>query len=273
MQIRKAHSRDDIVRYAEHHMDANGPTCSLNHIDVSAVSDMAGLFCTRPKMRAFNGDIAGWKPTKVTSMRRMFGHCAFNGDISEWKTPVCHTMSNMFDQSCFDGDLSAWDVSSLRRAENMFKASIFNGDLSKWDMSHAQFVAGMFSASLFDNDIGAWKTAQLCDASEMFKDAQFAHDVSMWDMAKAKKETKGMFLNNARGLKAQGMSPWVLDMLVEEKLPFHDQKWRLATKRYDALSQSMGLDPAHRHEHIAAIHSTLVKPIESVSIAHLDLGQ
>lgn len=272
MQPRKAHSKDDIVRYAEYHMETHGATCSLNHIDVSEVTDMASLFSARQKMRAFNGDISQWKPEKVTNMRRMFGNSAFNGDLSQWKTPRCHTLSNMFDSSVFDGDLSAWDVSGVQRMDNMFKNSVFNGDISKWDVSRSQFAAGMFMQSLFNQDIGVWNTTRFLDASEMFKDSQFVQDVSMWDLARAKKGTTGMFLNNIKGLQAQGMSAWVLDMLIEEKLPFHDQKWRLAAKRYDALSQSMGLDPADRHAHISAIHSTLVNPIEPVSIAHLDLG-
>lgn len=49
----------------------NGYTCDLNHINVSNVIDMAGLFQDIPK---FNGNISQWDVSNVKDMSSMFHH-------------------------------------------------------------------------------------------------------------------------------------------------------------------------------------------------------
>ena len=66
----------------------------------------------------------------------------------------------------------------------------------------------------------------------------------MWSLENQPKlDTANMFKGNPQGLAAQSITPWVLDMLLKENLPFSDQKWRLATKRYEMLNKGLGLDP------------------------------
>lgn len=107
----------------------------------------------------------------------------------------------------------------------------------------------------------------------MFKNAAFCRDISMWPLqTQSKLDISDMFKENPDALAKQSITPWVLDMLLNDKLPFADQKWRLAVKRYEQLSKGLGLDPSSRYNDIAAIHSTLVAPPEAMSIEHLNLG-
>ncbi len=127
----KAHDRLHLVQMIEQHMDQYGPDCSLNHIDVSNVTDMSNLFSKSD----FQGDISDWDTSNVMDMSYMFLQSRFNGDISRWNTSKVTNMSSMFNSSVFTGDISAWDVSNVERMTWMFYHSVFHGDLSSWEFS------------------------------------------------------------------------------------------------------------------------------------------
>ena len=113
-------SKEELVDIIIKEINENGPTCSLNHIDVSNITDMSYLFRGgnksqyqdgHPVLSEFNGDISNWDVSNVTNMRFMFNECKYRGK---------------------NGDISDWDVSNATDTQCMFLSSKFTGNISKW---------------------------------------------------------------------------------------------------------------------------------------------
>jgi len=121
---------EDVVRKE---IERLGLNADLNHIDVSQVTDMMGLF-GRFNNITFNGDISQWDVSNVKCMEGMFEMSEFQGDISKWNVSQVEDMRDMFNQSEFNGDISKWDVSNVKNMRYMFSSSKFNGDLSTWSI-------------------------------------------------------------------------------------------------------------------------------------------
>jgi surface protein len=165
--------KDELMEMIKAEIDKNGNSCSLNHIDVSAITDMSSLF------RADEHNIFQYKLHK------------FNGDISEWDVSNVEDMSGMFRESEFNGDISQWDVSNVKYMAFMFFGSHhfnggFNGDISEWDVSSVEDMHYMFAYSTFNNDISSWNVSNVTDMSSMFIDSEFNQDISRWDVSNVK---------------------------------------------------------------------------------------
>ena len=76
-------------------MQRHGTQCSLNHIDVSGITNMSYLF----ERSNFKGDIFGWDVSQVTNMRGMFYQSEFNGDLSRWDVSNVTSMDLMFEDN------------------------------------------------------------------------------------------------------------------------------------------------------------------------------
>lgn len=236
-------TKKELMSMIEAQVVREGPTCDLNHIDVSAITDMSELF----KTSMFQGDISKWNTANVTNMSEMFMHSDFNGDISKWNTSKVKTMNWMFSYSHFNGDISNWDVSKVQTMDflflacrfegdisrwdvsrvhsmrEMFYGGVFNGDISQWNVSNVQNMACMFSNCEFRGDISNWDTSNVLTMAEMFKESMFHGDLSRWDVS-CVMDARGMFMERKSKTSdvIQGISSWQLandcriDRMIED---------------------------------------------------------
>mgnify|MGYP003290749140 CR=1 FL=1 len=135
---------DELEEMILHEIEVHGKNCSLNHIDVSKITDMSYLFY-RSKIAMFNGNISEWDVSSVTNMHSMFMHADFNGDISEWDVSNVTDMRTMFYDAKFNGDISGWDVSNVKSMVSMFSFNTkFNQDISRWKINNNCKTEHMF---------------------------------------------------------------------------------------------------------------------------------
>ena len=181
--------KDELKEMIKAEIDKNGNSCSLNHIDVSAITDMSSLFRADEhnifeyKLHKYNGDISEWDVSNVEDMHYKFAYSIFNNDISNWDVSNVNDMSNMFIDSEFNQDISEWDVSNVEDMAYMFAYSVFNNDISIWDVSNVTDMANMFIDTVFNQDISRWDVSNVKYMAYMFCQSKFNQDISNWDVS------------------------------------------------------------------------------------------
>ena len=144
--------------------------CGIGAWDVSAVTDMSGLF---KGMTSFNTDISAWNVSAVTSMFEMFrGTTAFNQPLGAWDVQRVTAMNNMFIKSGFNQDISQWDVSKVTNLNSMFAESAFNQDIGSWNVARVwNFGFMAYGNTMFNQDLSRWNVNNGTEFGKMFTNA------------------------------------------------------------------------------------------------------
>ena len=151
-------TNDELRKLVKDTLKTKSNECSLNHIDVSRITDFSMIF----KNLSFDGDISGWDVSNATNMDRMFHLSNFTGKNS---------------------DLTGWDVSKVETMHKMFASSPFNGDISTWNLNNVEDIYGMFMNSLFDGsngNIDNWDVSNVVEYGDVFKDSPLENNPPKW---------------------------------------------------------------------------------------------
>lgn len=180
----RAQDKKHLSALIAQHVQSHGAQCSLNHIDVSGITDFSHLFESH---KTFNGDISSWNTANVQDMRFCFFKSCVGGNISNWDVSSVRHMDEMFSHNTsFFGDLSAWDVGRVESMAGMFAGSKLRDGLSNWNVGSVTKMRRMFEDSDFCGDIARWDVARVQTFERMFEGARrFNGDVSLWDVSGA----------------------------------------------------------------------------------------
>jgi surface protein len=192
-------SKEELVSMIREEIEKKGKKCSLNHIDVSKITDMEDLFASYNggyKLNEFDGDISGWDVSNVTNMKGMFHGSNFrdvNGSINEWDVSNVTNMEDMFAYSRPSGiSFSSWDVSNVENMCAMFQgAKYFYGNgVDNWDVSNVKDMSWMFAECKdFYKSLSKWNLNKLEKCKSMFTYCtNLREDFSSWDVTNIQHE-------------------------------------------------------------------------------------
>ena len=144
-------TNETIYNIVSGEIERLGLNADLNHIDVSSVTHMPGLFNASYANQITIYDNSGNEISNYRRGNRKYKE--MNVDISHWDVSKVVNMCCMF-YECrdFNCDLFHWNVENLKDARFMFfNCSSFNQDLSSWDFKNVIGRSTCFNECNIDN--------------------------------------------------------------------------------------------------------------------------
>ena len=188
-------SKEELVSMITEEIKKNGNKCSLNHIDVSRITDFSFLFAsakapTKYGLNLFNGDISNWDMSNATTLWGMFFGSSFNGDLSNWDVSKVEKMFYLFAHSRYtgeNGDISEWDVSNVTTLSLAFWQSKYAGDISNWDVSKVTSLRCVFDGNkVFNCDLSKWDVSNVQNMQEAFARTNYTQNLDNWNLKNCK---------------------------------------------------------------------------------------
>lgn len=205
-----AHDNDELAKIVIDEIKRVGPTGSLNHIDVSEVTNFNDIFLNIDER--------------------------FNCDVSEWDVSKMKSCEFLFSCTSFDGDLSTWDVSNCENFGSMFNTnSAFTGKgLENWNLKKAKTLSYMFhkTYAFTGNTIVGWRLpAKLEEIDNMFKNAiALEVDLSSWNVSRMPIKNKSQMFDHCSKMRVEwlpkGIDPNLMN-LNPNPSAIHELKGRL----------------------------------------------
>ena len=181
-------AKEDLRNYIIDYCEKYGWDSKLNHLDVSRITDMSGLFKDLP----FCGDLSNWNMKRVTDMSHMFENSKFNGYTGDWDVSNVRDMSYMFKDSEFNQSLDKLDTSNVTNMSHMFENSKFERPWLYLFTQNVTDMSYMFAGSRLTADLTLWNTDNVKDMSYMFAGAHQLENPPKWKLEKDVK-TEYMF--------------------------------------------------------------------------------
>lgn len=188
--IYRPKTKKQLIKLMTKEIKENGFECSLNHIDVSRMTNFQWLFNDNKTLEKFDGDISEWDVSNVEDMSYMFAECNItfkNTDLSGWNVSKCKSMAWMFEDIQFDPnseynyDLSGWDMSNVDCINGMFHNSNFNSDsICQWDVSNITKMYKTFARCKFNQDLSSWDDSNVRDYGLIFAGSGLENKRNYW---------------------------------------------------------------------------------------------
>ena len=232
----KFHPKDrhELISLLKKLLDIRGENANLNDVDVSAITDMTGVFYNlRGGWMKGNTVTKGpgnirideWNMSNVTNMDSMFAECHdFNCDISGWDLSNVTNMRYAFFK-CWDWDAKGIDKWNLKKVTDLDHAfcmnrNITNENLSGWDVSNCTKFDSTFKGcdNFVGNGLESWNMSKAKSVCGMFAECnKLNFDVSKWDLRKCR-DIRQVFANcgnmNLKPLEKWDISnAWYIDSL------------------------------------------------------------